>query len=79
MPISPLRVRRAAADDADRIDALYGQLVGDTARCVLPERIRELSEDPKTALLVAEVDGLVRGTVLVSLSYSCGKHKPTAQ
>jgi len=54
-------------DDANRIDALYGQLVGDTARCVLPDRIRELSENPKAALLVAEVDGVVCATVLVSL------------
>ncbi|MGF6345770.1 GNAT family N-acetyltransferase [Variovorax sp. W2I14] len=67
MPISSLKVRRAAPDDAARIDALYGQLVGDTARCVLPERIRELSESPRAALLVAEMDGRVCGTVLVSL------------
>lgn len=67
MPISSLKVRRAAPDDAGSIDALYGQLVGDASRCVLPERIRELSENPKTALLVVEVDGRVCGTVLVSL------------
>ena len=67
MPVSSLKIRRATADDAVRIDALYGQLVGDMARCVLPERIRELFEDPKTALLVAEMDGQVYGTLLVAL------------
>lgn len=67
MQISSLEVRRATADDAGRIDALYGQLVGDFARCVLPERIQELSENPKAALLVSEVNGLVCGTALVSL------------
>ncbi|PIF73645.1 putative N-acetyltransferase YhbS [Variovorax sp. 54] len=67
MSISSLSVRRAVSDDAARIDALYGQLVGDTARCVLPERLQELSEDPRTALLVAEVDGQVCATALVSL------------
>jgi N-acetylglutamate synthase-like GNAT family acetyltransferase len=62
-----LEVRRATAGDAVRIAALYGQLVGDAALCVLPEHVQEVSESPKTALLVAEVDGLVCGTVLVSL------------
>lgn len=67
MPDSSLKVRRAVPDDAGRIDALYGQLVGNTPRCVLPERIRELSENLKTMLLVAELDGRVCGTLLVSL------------
>lgn len=67
MQISSLEIRRATADDACRIDALYGQLVGDIARCVLPERIQELSKNPKAALLVSEVNGLVCGTALVSL------------
>jgi len=65
MKFSPVEVRRATADDAARIDALYGQLVGDTARCVLPEHIRELSKNPKTALLVSVIEGLVCGTALV--------------
>lgn len=67
MSIPSLSIRRAVSDDAARIDALYGQLVGDTARCVLPERLQELSEDPRTALLVAEIDGQVCATALVSL------------
>ena len=67
MKFSSVEIRRATADDAGRIDALYDQLVGDTARCVLPEHIRELSENPKTALLVAVVEGLVCGTALVLL------------
>lgn len=67
MPHPSLSVRCAVSDDAARIDALYGQLVGDTARCVLPERLQELSKDPRTALLVAEVDGQVCATALVSL------------
>ena len=67
MPAPSLQVRRATFDDAARIDALYDQLVADTARCVLPERLQALSEDPRTALLVAEIDGQVCATVLVSL------------
>jgi len=67
MSIPSLSVRRAVSYDAARIDALYGQLVGDSARCVLPERLQELSEDPRTALLVAEIDGQVCATALVSL------------
>ncbi|WP_447774446.1 GNAT family N-acetyltransferase [Variovorax boronicumulans] len=67
MSIPFLSVRRAVSDDAARIDALYGQLVGDTARGVLPERLQELSVDPRTALLVAEIDGQVCATALVSL------------
>ncbi|BEP69711.1 MULTISPECIES: GNAT family N-acetyltransferase [unclassified Variovorax] len=67
MSIPSLSVRRAVSDDAARIDALYGQLVADAARCVLPERLQALSEDPRTALLVAEIDGQVCATVLVSL------------
>jgi N-acetylglutamate synthase-like GNAT family acetyltransferase len=67
MSISSLKVRRAVPDDAGSIDALYGQLVGDAARCVLPERIQELAGNPRTALLVAQRDGRVCGTALVSL------------
>lgn len=67
MPTPSLQVRRATFEDAARIDALYGQLVADAARCVLPERLQALSEDPRTALLVAEIDGQVCATVLVSL------------
>jgi hypothetical protein len=65
MSISSLKVRRAVPDDAGSIDALYGQLVGDAARCVLPERIQELAGNPRTALLVAQRDGRVCGTALV--------------
>jgi N-acetylglutamate synthase-like GNAT family acetyltransferase len=60
-------VREAVANDAPAIEDLYRQLVDNPSVCVLPERITELALDPKTKLLVAELEGTVVGTVLISL------------
>lgn len=60
-------VREAVAEDAPAIQELYGQLVGNPNIHVLPERIAEVGRDPMTKLLVAEAEGVVVGTVLVSL------------
>ena len=61
-----IAVRRAVAVDAAAIDALYRQLVSNAAVQVLPERLAELADNPATHLLVAERDGQVCGTVLLS-------------
>lgn len=60
-------VRRARAADAPAIEGLYRQLVANPAVAVLPEHLAELEVDPHTALLVAEEDGAVRGTLLLGL------------
>jgi predicted N-acetyltransferase YhbS len=64
---SKVIVRRAAPHDAQVIEALYQQLVSNPAVSVSPERIRQVSQDPHTALFVGELDGVVVGTALVSL------------
>lgn len=67
MTRSPLVIRKAIAEDAPAIQELYRQLVGNPYVRVLPERIASVGQDPMTKLLVAEAEGLVVGTVLVSL------------
>ena len=64
---SAIIVREAVPDDASAIQKLYGQLVENPNVRVLPERIAEVEKSPMTKLLVAEVEGSVVGTVLVSL------------
>jgi len=60
-------IRHAIPGDAARIEQLYRQLVNNCDVCVLPERIQALENDLNTGLFVCEVDGVVNGTVLVSL------------
>ena len=60
-------VRHAVAGDAPAIQALYRQLVDNSAVSVLPERIAAIANDPNTALLVCERKDALVGTVLVSL------------
>jgi N-acetylglutamate synthase-like GNAT family acetyltransferase len=60
-------VRRARAEDAASVQALYRQLVGNPAVQVLPERLHELAVDPAHMALVAEHEGAVRGTLLLNL------------
>ncbi len=60
-------VRRAVSADAAAIQALYHELVGNTGVSVLPERVADMARDQRTALLVAEEEGAVVGTALVSL------------
>lgn len=60
-------VREAIASDAPTIQALYQQLVNNPAVDVLPERIASIADDPNTALLAYDREGVIVGTVLVSL------------
>lgn len=60
-------MRQARGEDAAAIAALYAELVANPAVTVLSERLEELAADPRSALLVAEHDGVIRGTLLVSL------------
>ncbi|WP_374565193.1 GNAT family N-acetyltransferase [Ideonella sp.] len=60
-------VRRAVAADAVAIEALYRQLVANPAVQVLPERVAELAAESATRLLVADHQGQVCGTLLLSL------------
>lgn len=65
--LSTRSIRRARPGDAKDIEALYRQLVGDTHVRVLPTRIAELADDPRTLLLVLESDGLVCASALLNL------------
>ncbi|XAH25024.1 GNAT family N-acetyltransferase [Xylophilus sp. GW821-FHT01B05] len=60
-------VRRAVPGDAQAIAGLYRELVDNPAVSVLPQRIAEVSLDPRTALWVCEWQAQVCGTALVSL------------
>lgn len=67
VPAGNLLIRCAGPADASDVQALYRQLVDNPAISVSPERIRQVAEDPRTALLVGEIDGTVGATALVSL------------
>ena len=58
-------VRKANATDAPWLQVLYLLLAGDA--CVLPEHISALSEDPRAALFVCQIDQVVVGTATVNL------------
>lgn len=60
-------VRTARPDDAARIEALYRQLVPGQPVTVLAERIRQVEQDPQTALFVCDIEGELGATALVSL------------
>lgn len=64
---STVEVRQARPEDAESVDSLYRQLLGSAHHRVLPERIQELQGNENALLLVAEVAGVVCGTLLVSL------------
>ncbi|WP_321782799.1 GNAT family N-acetyltransferase [Paraburkholderia sp. J94] len=61
-----LTIRIAQSADADILQSLYRQLVDENVR-VTAFQIQVLENDPRTRLLVCEVDDRVRGTVLVCL------------
>jgi predicted N-acetyltransferase YhbS len=63
----PITIRQAQSTDAAAIQLLYQEFVSNPAISVLPERIAEAAQNPHTALLVGEINGVVVGTVLVSL------------
>ena len=60
-------IRQARGADAIALAALYQSLVSDPHISVRPERLEALAADPHTYLLVCEVDGMVCGTVLLTL------------
>jgi N-acetylglutamate synthase-like GNAT family acetyltransferase len=60
-------IREAKATDAAVIAALYWSLVQDAHINVRPERLEAIAADPNTSLLVCEVDGVVCGTLLLTL------------
>lgn len=64
----PPSIRQAEGRDSAALAALYQSLVPDNPRIrVLPERVEALRSDPANLLLVAEVEGEVRGTLSVTL------------
>jgi len=60
-------IREAQATDAAVIAALYRSLVQDAHINVRPERLEAIAADPNTYLFVCEVDGVVCGTLLLTL------------
>ena len=62
-----LTIRIAQSADADILQSLYRQLVDDENIRATVSQIQVLEDDPRTRLLVCEIDGRVRGTVLVCL------------
>jgi N-acetylglutamate synthase-like GNAT family acetyltransferase len=62
-----IKIRCAVPDDASAIEALYRELVNNPAICVSPQRIEQVAQDENTFLLVADCDGTVAGTALLSL------------
>ena len=67
MFVPNLHVRLARPTDAGRLGSLYSQLLDSSHHQVLPERILDLQGGANGALLVADANGVVCGTVLVSL------------
>ena len=67
MQATPSVIRRATADDASAIENLYRELVSDPLVRVLPEQIATLSDSPASFLLVAEADGAVCATALLTI------------
>jgi N-acetylglutamate synthase-like GNAT family acetyltransferase len=67
MKIHRVIIRYARAGDCPALQALYVELTRDDTVRVLPEMIEAAFFDSRTLLLVAEMDGQVCGTALVSL------------
>lgn len=62
-----LTIRTAQSADANVLQSLYRQLVDDKNIRATASQIQVLEDDARTRLLVCELDGRVRGTVLVCL------------
>lgn len=58
-------IREATANDADSISALYQLLTPGKAVNVMPERLAAIADHHDNFLLVAEIEGVVCGTVFV--------------
>jgi GNAT superfamily N-acetyltransferase len=63
-------IREAEPRDRDEIQRLYEALCPDAPVRVLPERITEIREDSNNFLYVAEVDGKIAGTVMLTICLS---------
>lgn len=63
----PKSIRTARRLDAAILQSLYRQLVDDKNIRATASQIQVLKDDARTRLLVCELDGRVRGTVLVCL------------
>lgn len=60
-------VRQARAKDTAALQGLYVELTRDNNVRVVPEEVETVFADTRTCLLVAEINGTVCGTALVSL------------
>ena len=60
-------VREAVPGDAPVIEALYRELVADSSIRVRPEQVATISALPTSYLLVAELEGAVCATVLLTI------------
>ncbi|WP_350030099.1 GNAT family N-acetyltransferase [Caballeronia sp. AZ7_KS35] len=60
-------IRTAKSADARAVELLYRQLINDNNVRVAESQVLALESDRRTRLLVCEVDGEVRGTVLIGL------------
>ena len=67
MPVVNPVIRTARPKDADVLQSLYRQLVDDENVKVTECQIQIIADDARTRLLICEVDGHARGSVLVCL------------
>ena len=70
-----IKVRRASASDAVSISSLYRQLMSNPAVSISPDHLQTLAGSESHFVLVAEQDGVVKGTVLLSLCADVMFHK----
>ncbi len=66
-PAPPCVIREATSRDALVIESLYRELVSDPNIQVLPGQITAMAASPHSLLLVAEVDGVVCATALLTI------------
>ncbi|QSX79630.1 GNAT family N-acetyltransferase [Agrilutibacter solisilvae] len=69
-PETPLRIRPAQLGDASDVGALLGELGYPCTREEAAERISRVLHDPRTSLLLGEIDGKVCGLVAMDSRYS---------
>ncbi|MBK1815665.1 GNAT family N-acetyltransferase [Luteolibacter yonseiensis] len=60
-------IRQATAEDAAAVEALYRELISDPLIHVSRSHVGKLFLSDTSFLLVAELDGIVRGTALLNL------------
>lgn len=63
-----IHIRHALPGDADRLAALYGELVRNHTRIdIVPSRLVEIADDKNNLLVVAERQGQLAGTAMLTL------------